>query len=198
MTKPSSEEIRLSRGRQLIDRLGRGKLHYIDLTWPGGKLRFRLRALTASDRQNATADAIQRCKEIGMPIEPMFAEEYSEEVVVQRLWRALEDPLAPLAGAPNGECERLFENATLLRDTFTPGERAAMFDCLVDLEEEIDPLPETMDPADVEAIMDAIKKKDPTLLRGFGSITLRNFIVTTVGPLLDSPTGKSESSDSSS
>jgi len=190
MTKiPPADEIKAARGRILLERLGRGKSLYRDVTWPGGNLTIRIRALTASDRQLATAHAVQRLNDIGLPMQPLFAEEYAEEVVVQRLWRALEDPANPVPGSTWGECYRLFEEAGQLRDTSTPNERAALFDTLVDLENEIDPTVEEMDPDDVQAIIEAIKKKDPNLLRGFGSRTLRAFLLSGVLQPVASPTG---------
>jgi hypothetical protein len=171
-----------ARTQLLIERLGRGKQLYRDFTWPGGKLPCRLRMLSNSELQLATAGAVKRWADLDCELSALLANDFADEVVTQRLWLGLEDPERPIDGDRFGRCLRLFDTVDEFRDLTTAAERAAVFDAYVDLEEETDPSPTVLDEATRKRIEDAVKKKDETGLKGFGSSTLRLYLLTTGSP----------------
>lgn len=182
MTHPVTMDAREARTLKLIDRLGRGKQHWIDFTWPGGTLRCRIRCLTNSEIQEAGAGAVLRFKALGVELQPLLSEDFADEIVTQRLWRALEDPERPIAGSRHGRCEPLFEDVNQFRDATVVNERAAVFATYLELDENIDPEAGVLTKADADAITEAVKKKDEGALRGFGASTLRAWLLTTASP----------------
>lgn len=171
-----------ARTQLLIERLGRGKQLYRDFIWPGGKLPCRLRMLSNSEVQLATAGAVKRWADLEVELSALIANDFANEVVTQRLWLGLEDPTRPIDGDRFGRCMRLFDTVDEFRDLTTEAERAAVFDEYVDLSEETDPAPGLLDEGTRKRIEEAVKKKDETRLRGFGSSTLRAFLLTTASP----------------
>lgn len=181
MTKPTDVAMtaREARTAALIERLGRGSELWQDFTWPGGRLTCRIRVLSNSDLQLATAGAILRWRELGVELTPIMGEDFADEVVTQRLFLALEDPGRPIAGDRHGRCERLFESVDQFRDLTTAGERAAVFSVYVELDAHVDPDLGRLTAEDVRLIEDAVKKKDEGALRGFAPSTLRRWLLTT-------------------
>lgn len=171
-----------ARTQLLIERLGRGKQLYTDFTWPGGKLPCRLRMLTNSELQEAVAGAVHRWAALKVELLAMLSDDFADEVVTQRLWRGLEDPERPIEGDRFGRCMRLFDTVDDFRDLTTAAERAAVFDAYNDLDEETDPALVAIDEATRARIEEAVKKKDVRGLRGFGSSTLRHYMLTTGSP----------------
>jgi hypothetical protein len=190
MPRLTPEDARLE---LLIERLGRGKQTFHDFVWPGGTLMVRLRKLTDSEVQLATAAAVKRFADIGFELIPEASDDFANEIVVQRLWRGLEDPSQPFEDSRFGRCAQLYASADDFRAVTQVEERSAVFDEYCDLAEDTDPAPARLDAKTLSAIEDAVKKKDERALRGYGSSTLRAYLLTTDSPPESSPTGKSGS-----
>ena len=190
--KPTPAQI-----EETIARLQRGADHHVDMAWPGGAVRIRLRLLTRSERQVQFAEARRRFAALGIDtVDLDTREEFAQEVVNQILALAVLDPAKPIAGTKT-MCEPYFADADACRDGMNDAENAALWDVYLGLERDCDPVVGGgITPALIEAIQDAQKKKAPDLLKGIAPYSLRTYVAITAGLLSSSPTGKSGSGDS--
>ncbi len=178
-------------GAWLVDRLGRGRALARRTTWPGGSLELELRVLTREEAGAAFAAAMAACAKRGIDeksTSPRAVEARTDEEVVQILVRALRD----LDGHP------LFASADELASIATDDELAALYAAYSDHRQDIDPSPDTMPEADFQALEEAVKKKDETLLSSIVSSMPRAWLRTSVLRLATSPTPSSSSTPVSS
>jgi len=82
-------------------------------------------------------------------------------------------------------------------DEADDGQLGELYRAYEDLRAALDPEAMELSPAEVAAIRDAVKKKDATLLLGFGSRRLSAWLCSTAGQLATSPTPRSPSTSSS-
>jgi hypothetical protein len=176
---PRSKKADVDAVARLAERLGRTRRRYRDIRWPGGELIVRLYVPPEEERQFAKRCAIDRLREIGLPVTALTADALDEESAMQLLAMCLQDPQRPLAGAAGaqGRCEPL-ESADVLRGTIDADERTAFVVELADLIREVDPRLYELSPADRAAVDDALKKKDESRLRSFGSSALARYLIT--------------------
>lgn len=177
-----------SRMAELAARFKRGRAIYRDFVWPGSDppMRCRIRVVSNDETQVAIARAMQRFEKIGLPMTVLTGDELANEIATQVLAMAIEDPARPIEGHYlDGKCEPIFHSGDELREWTTPSERAAVFAEYTDLDQESDPDLDDLDSEEVEALLDAVKKKDESTLKGFGARSLRSFLLGVVSPLLN-------------
>lgn len=190
-----------ARVEELRAKLGRGADTYRDLTWPGGEAKIRIRLLTRTEAQEAFAAAVARLRALGLD---EFSgldmrEELQTEHTVQTMQRAICDRERHIPGTRN-LCEPFFANADEARDLLLENdELSALLGVYLELKADADPDPDELvavEPGILALVAEAQKKRQPSILRGIGISTLRNYIASMEGQQSTSPTGKSGSTSS--
>lgn len=169
----------LTNEAKALSRLGelrRGKTVFQDMVWPGLDLPFKLQVLTDSEQQECLADAHRRFERLNIPIGPMTIDDFESEIVVQVLHRACRDPETPWDAT-------FAASADDLRENVNARQRQAVFDCYVDLQERHNPRAGAISAELHAEILEAVKKKDRSRLREFGSDSLASFLLTSAAPL---------------
>lgn len=158
--------------------------------WPGHpEMPVKIRSLTSTQVLECRAAAFAELERQRLPVNTFTLDALEEELLTQIIFRVVrnpEEPKQPFALSVDD-----------LRDNSTPDERAAMFRVYEEHRAKVDPDPDRMEPDSLEALVDAIKKKGPMVLRQLGRATLERLLLTTVGQLSSSPTGKSPSGSES-
>jgi hypothetical protein len=169
-----------------------GKKVFLDGFWPGDVdgPPFKMAVLSCTEVGECRGAAFAHLVSLGLdPTDGMHLDLYYDEVATQILYRAMREPA--------DTAKRLASDAKDLRDAMSADERSALFDAYSDFRASIDPAPETLSPALLEAMVEAVKKKDKEALLAFGGRRLAVFLLTGGLQLPSSPTGKFESASSS-
>ncbi len=182
---------RAAAGAWLVERLGRGHSLSRRMKWPGGTLELELRVLTRDEAGAAYLAAMAACAKKGIDdksTSPRAVEARTDEELVQILVRALRDV----------DGHALFASPDELASIATDDEIVALYEAYSDLRHEVDPLPDEMPEAEFQALEEALKKKDATLLSSIVSSMPRAWLRTSVLRLATSPTPSSSSTPGSS
>lgn len=159
-----------SRGAQMLESLETGLDCRRDCHWPGQpKFEITMIPLSCGEMQEANAGAEKRFKDIGTELTLFTSDDFSSELHVQALARAIRDP--------EDTSIRLFSDADDLRPRLSPDERTLLIDEFVELQAESNPLPEEMPDALFEEIDLLVKKKAENQLRSIGSRTLTRYLL---------------------
>lgn len=148
---------------------------------PGLEQKVELVVLTADECQEALAGAHRRFSKLGLDAAHLMnLEAFNDECANQCLARALRDPAdleKTIAEGANDD-----ERADDLRRALSLEERAALYDLYEDFRKDVDPQLAELSPELATEILDLVKKKDATRLRGFASRTLVSFMLSTASP----------------
>ncbi len=161
-----------SPGASRVSRLARGTRYGRTVLWPGTDVEVHIRPLSCAQVQECYAGANERFRDQldNLPSSGLFVDPFQDELSIQILARACRVPERPE--------ELFFPTPDDLRDNVTPQERDAMMGVYADVANGIDPELHELEPAVLEAILEAIKKKDETRLSSFGAPTLVTFLLT--------------------
>ncbi len=184
-TRPDIKQIReASPGAAMLERLRKGKAAFRSVRWPGAgddEQPFALVPLACDELQDAYAAAYQRFEQIKLPITMYTADDFHSETNMQVLLRAM--VLLDDDGQPTKE--QLFVDDDELRAMLKPEIRNALADEYLQLQQEVDPDPETMSQELLDKIDDLVKKKDVVQLSATNSVTLAAYIIGTAGRSLN-------------
>lgn len=125
--------------------------------------------LTQSQVQESTSAALKRFRDLDIPVESLeFRDEFAGECVVQLLLRAMRDA---------EDLERpIAISADDIRDNITVNERDCLADMYAEFENEENPR-EGLEPAELDEMMDLVKKKEHLLLSLYGSFKLSSLAI---------------------
>lgn len=161
--------------------LAKGRREYLQIAWPANaqlgrpeSIPCKLQALNDEEFQEAIAAAHERFRTLKIPADGMNADDFEGEVSVQVLARACRDN-------DNPEKTTFALDADDLRRNASPWERGEVSKLWATFQERRNPLHELL-PEEKERIVDAVKKKDATSLRGFGVDSLVSFMITSASP----------------
>lgn len=158
-----------------LGQLRQGKRALKRVRWPGEDLDLDLQVLSCGETQEAYAGALARFRSLEMSAEALpLLELFQEEVVVQLMWRACRDP--------EDAARAWFPSVDEMRSVTTVDERNAVWEAYCDHKEQIDPDARSLTAEDEAGILDAIKKKDASSLRGFGCSALANYMLFSASP----------------
>ncbi len=179
--RPDIKQIReASSGAAMLERMRKGKEAFRVVRWPGSdesEPPFALVPLTCDELQEAYAAAYQRFERLKLPITIYTADDFHSETNMQVLLRAM--VLLDDSDPPRPTKEQLFADDAELRPLLGPEERNALSDEYLQLQNEVDPDPETMSQELLDRIDDLVKKKDVAQLSATNSVTLAAYIIGT-------------------
>lgn len=145
---------------------------------PGSSLPFMWRKLTRTETQEATAAAVSRLAELGLPPEIRGYETLQDETYIQILWRAMRSRTPEVSASGEPYPAPLAPTADELRDLLHDDEADILASQYLDLEEETGATWATVTEMEREQIVAALKKKDVESLINFGSAMLSSFLLT--------------------
>lgn len=197
MTTPSAVAEASALSQEATSRwakMRKGRKFTRDTVWPEEPdIPIALRVLTFSEVQESVADAARRFRELELPLPAQditFAEDFQDEIMTQLLWRGCRDV--------NDHSKPACLSVKEMRDCTTIAQRSACYKEYRDLEDEIDPDPESMSAEVIDEIRDAIKKKQLDRLKSYGSTSLASFLLSTEPQHANSLSGSSGSMGSDS
>jgi hypothetical protein len=157
-----------------------GKREHVDVVVPRIGVKARMRLVSRSEVAQLTADARRFFAELGLPNDPVglaavgLLAEWHNEIACRHLAIAVRvsDDGPPLATV--GEW----------RDDCDDDQIAALWQEYQDRAEQLDPLRDgtQLDSSEILKIAAALKKKDATGLRSFGSRKLASYMISTADP----------------
>ncbi len=166
-----------SRGEQLVASLNRGLDNERICKWPGEDgFEFVLVPLDCDQLQLAGNDALKRFAKLDQEITLLNHDNFITETNIQILARSIRDI------DDETRATRLFKNGAQLRKLITPEVRNQLTTEWLELEAIANPDIDELDEDVVASIREAVKKKDLSELRSFGSNTLACFLTCTVSP----------------
>ena len=169
--------VKPTRGEQLVASLNAGLDNERVCTWPvGDGFEFVLVPLDCDELQLADNDALKRFQMLGQEITLLNHDDLISETNIQILARAIRDI------EDETRATRLFKNGAQLRKLITPETRNALISDFLELEALANPDIDELDEDTVESIRDAVKKKDASELRSFGSNMLSCFLISSDVP----------------
>ena len=182
-----------ARAETLLARMRQGKRVLKPMTWPGRpEVRFQFSVLSSSEVQECFFAAFKVFAEAGVdPGHVVLMGPFDDELACQILYRAMLDPDRALD--ENGQPRRLARDIQDLRDNSEEHERDYLLDQYADFRKSVDPTPDDLSQEENDAIVEAVKKKDRVVLKGFGSAKLASFLLTSASPPSTSPTDRSGS-----
>lgn len=175
----------------LVGRLGRSKPLAHQTTFPGGTLPIELHVLSAAEREECRAAAVDvlKARKIDVAsLTPATVTAIAEETIHHILARAIRDPATG---------EQLFASAEVLARVCTEDEIEALFHRYHDHRKSVDPELEELSAEELEEVTEAIKKKDASRLRDIASSMPRRSLLTLVDQLASSLADSSTSTSSS-
>lgn len=162
---------KVSRGEELIAALRRGTRAERECVWPGADgFDFVLVPLLCGQLQEAYADAQKRFDILGIEVTLLTHDNFIAEVNTQVLAIAIRDP------DDESRATRLFKTGAELRNLITEEERTDLTTEFIELQEAANPDLDTLTPERLDEISEAVKKKDLSTLRSFGSNTLSFYL----------------------
>lgn len=182
-TRPDIKQIReASPGAAMLERLRKGKDAFRVVRWPGAddkEVPFALVPLACDELQDAFAAAYERFQKIKLPITMYTADDFHSETNMQVLLRAM--VLLDDSDPPRPTKEHLFTDGAEFRKLLGPEERNTLSDEYLQLQNEVDPDPETMSQELLDRIDELVKKKDVAQLSATSSVMLAAYIIGTAG-----------------
>jgi hypothetical protein len=162
--------------------LASGRREYLQTAWPANvqlgrpePIPLKLQALSDEQFQEAIAAAHERLRTLKIPHEGISGADHLEgEVSLQILARACRDNDNPATTSFAIDADDLRRNSS-------PWEQSEIGDQWKAFQERRNPIFE-LRPEEKERIVDALKKKDATSLRGFGVDSLVSFMLTSGSP----------------
>lgn len=167
----------MSKGARMLSTLRKGRRHTRECGFPGmEELRLVVVPLFVDELQQAHAEAEERFRELGIEVTLLTADDFTSELHLQILSRALRDPEDSELRTP------MFRGASELRSNSTADERTLLVDEYVEVQAAANPAQDSMSDEVFEQIQDAIKKKDQTQLSSIGSRMLSLYLLSTGNP----------------
>ena len=160
-----------SAGVSLIERLRKGTNHKKTINWPGSEERLIMHVLSCDELQEAQSAATLRWDELKLELNLYTSDDYYSELTTQLLARAMR--------TIDDEKQRLFSEAAELRKLITPDERSLLSSEYIEIQQHANPDVADLNPATIEMIRQAVKKKDAVTLSAFGSSMLAIYIIGT-------------------
>jgi hypothetical protein len=164
-----------------LDELSKGRREYLQTVWPANPqlgrpegIPVKLQVLNEEQFQDALSAAHERFREKKIPPDGMNADDFEGELQLQLLARACRDN-----DKPETVCFAM--DAADLRRNTTPWERAEVARDWALFQERRNPMHALL-PEERAQVLDAVKKKDATSLRGFGVDSLVSYLLTSDSP----------------
>lgn len=148
----------------LLERVRAGTKNNQVITWPGSKVRVRLRILSRGELQEAVFAAQSHFKASDVVVDLTMVEAFEDEKTVQVLFRALEG----VEGDEQGKA--ICSDIDVFRNTVTRDELSELAQAYEILEQECSPNPETMPAEQFETFLDTLKKKPDEMISSVRNI----------------------------
>jgi len=162
----------MSKGARMLAELRKGRRHTRECGFPGmPEVRMVVVPLFVDELQVAHAAAEARFRDLGIEVTVLTADDFTSELHLQILSRALRDPDDPELRCP------MFRDADELRSNSTADERTLLVDEYVEVQSAANPAQESVPNEVFDEIQDAIKKKDQTRLSYIGSRMLSLYLL---------------------
>ncbi len=157
---------------------------FVEIAIPGTETRARMRLLTRGEEKALALEAASWLADLMVGSDRLEATglmPVTSEVILRRIAVAVRQLDADLPLATKQQWE----------DNADDDQVAELWHRYEDLRAELDPMAFDLPADEAAAIEAAVKKKDATLLRGFGARQLRAWLLITGSPPADSPTPRS-------
>ena len=154
----------------MLEKLRKGLENFRECTFPGlSDFPIVIVPLSLEELQQSHAKAEERFRLLGIELTVLTADDFSSELHVQVLARALRDP--------QKRDDYLFASADDLRQNITADEKILLVDEYVEVQAAANPVPDQITDELFEQIEEEVKKKDLHRLSSIGSRGLASYLL---------------------
>lgn len=151
----------------LLEKLKSSSYHKKEVLWPGTEHKVHIKVLNENDHLQSALAVDKLFKDVAIAIQNI--DQYNNELEIQYLFRAIEDPETG---------KKLFSNITDFRDMLTPEIKNQLSEQLDSFHEEVSPDPFKMSPEEFDKLIKDVKKNAEQTVGAVSNIyTLRKLAV---------------------